>query len=46
MDYELFWVSGSPYAWRVQLALEYKGVPYISRRMDSAQLAERSSAFL
>jgi glutathione S-transferase len=46
MDYELFWVSGSPYAWRVQLALEYKGVPYISRRMDSAQLADRSPAFL
>ncbi|PWV95526.1 maleylpyruvate isomerase [Hoeflea marina] len=45
-DYELFWVSGSPYAWRVQLALGYKGVPYISRRMDSAQLAERSPAFL
>ena len=46
MDYELFWVSGSPYAWRVQLALGYKGVPYISRRMDSAQLADRSPAFL
>lgn len=46
VDYELFWVSGSPYAWRVQLALEYKGVPYASRRMDSAQLAERSLAFL
>lgn len=46
MDYELFWVSGSPYAWRVQLALEYKGVPYASCRMDSAQLAERSTAFL
>jgi len=27
MDHELFWISGSPYAWRVQLALEYKGVP-------------------
>jgi glutathione S-transferase len=46
MDYELFWVSGSPYAWRVQLALGYKGVPYTSRRMDSVQLAERSHAFL
>lgn len=46
VDYELFWVSGSPYAWRVQLALEYKGISYASRRMDSAQLAERSPAFL
>ena len=46
MDYELFWVSGSPYAWRVQLALEYKGVPYVSRRMDSAKQENRSPAFL
>jgi glutathione S-transferase len=46
VDYELFWVSGSPYAWRAQLAIEYKGVPYGSRHMDSGQLAERSLAFL
>lgn len=46
MDHELFWISGSPYAWRVQLALEYKGVPYISRRMDSAKQESRSSVFL
>jgi glutathione S-transferase len=45
-DYELFWVSGSPYVSRVQLALEYNGMPYTSRRMDSAQVAERSLAFL
>jgi glutathione S-transferase len=46
MDHELFWISGSPYAWRVQLALEYKGVPYASRRMDSAKQEHRSPAFL
>ena len=46
MDHELFWISGSPYGWRVQLALEYKGVPYISRRMDSGKNESRSPAFL
>ena len=28
MTLELFTLSGSPYGWRVQLALEYKRVPY------------------
>jgi glutathione S-transferase len=46
MEYELFWISGSPYAWRVQLALEYKDVPYASRRMDSSKQENRSPAFL
>ena len=46
MDHELFWISGSPYAWRVQLAIEYKGVPYASRRMDSGKQENRSPAFL
>lgn len=46
MDYELFWISGSPYAWRVQLAFEYKGVPYVSHRLDTAKRENRSPAFL
>lgn len=46
VDHELFWISGSPYAWRVQLALGYKDVPYASRRMDSATQENRSPAFL
>jgi glutathione S-transferase len=46
MNHELFWISGSPYAWRAQLALEYKGIPYVSRRMDSARGENRSPAFL
>jgi hypothetical protein len=36
-DHELFWISGSPYAWRVQLALENKGVPYVSRRLNGGE---------
>jgi glutathione S-transferase len=46
VDHELFWISGSPYAWRVQLALEYKGVPYVSRRLDVGKQEHRSPAFL
>ena len=46
MDHELFWISGSPYAWRVQLALEYKGVPYVSRRLDAGKQEHRAPAFL
>jgi glutathione S-transferase len=46
MDLELFWISGSPYAWRVQLALAYKGVAYASHRMDLAKQENRSPAFL
>ena len=46
MEHELLWISGSPYSWRVQLTLEYKGVPYISHRMDTANQEHRSPAFL
>lgn len=46
IDHELFWMSGSPYAWRVQLALGYKRIPYISRRLDSAKQENRTSEFL
>jgi len=30
MTIELHWLSGSPYAWRVQLALLHKGLAYVS----------------
>src|SRR5262245_2890940 len=36
MAIELFLVNGSPYAWRVQLALELKGVPYTVTRLGIA----------
>ena len=31
---EVFWVSGSPYAWRVLLTLEVKRLPYASRLLE------------
>jgi glutathione S-transferase len=34
MAIDLFWASGSPYSWRVLLALEHKGLPYASHRLS------------
>ena len=34
MAMEVFWGSGSPYAWRVLLALEYKHLPYLSHLLQ------------
>jgi glutathione S-transferase len=33
MALTLYWGSGSPYSWRVQLALEHKGLAYNSQRL-------------
>lgn len=43
---EIYWVSGSPFGWRVLLALELKGVPFVSHRIDSATGEQRSAEFL
>jgi glutathione S-transferase len=43
---ELFWLSGSPPAWRVQLVLEVKGVPYESRLLDAGKGDLRKPEFL
>lgn len=40
------WISGSPFAWRVMLALEYKGLKYESRRMDPAKKEHKTDAYL
>jgi glutathione S-transferase len=34
MAVTLYYLSGSPYAWRVWLALEHKGIPYALRTMS------------
>jgi glutathione S-transferase len=43
---EFFWGSGSPFSWRVMLALEWKRVPYESRRMEFSKGEHRSPEFL
>ena len=43
---EIFWGSGSPFSWRVLLALEWKRIPYESRRLDFSKEENRSPDFL
>lgn len=36
-QFEVFWVSGSPYSWRVLLALEAKQLKYTTRLLEASQ---------
>jgi glutathione S-transferase len=45
-ELEVFWDSGSPYAWRVLLALEVKQVPYTSRRIQFPRDEHKTPEFL
>ncbi len=42
---ELYWASGSPYAWRVMLTLEHKRLPYESRLLSFSQGDTQSEWF-
>ena len=46
MALELYWGSGSPYSWRVQLALEYKRLPYESHLLQFAMQEHKSPQML
>ena len=46
MAIEIFWFSGSGYAWRAVLAAELKKVPYESRLIQASQGDHRSPEFL
>jgi glutathione S-transferase len=46
MAIELFWGSGSPYAWRVLLALEIKAMQYTSQLIEFSRKDQKSPAFL
>ena len=46
MALELFWGSGSPYSWRVQLALEYKRASYESHLLDFSKQEHKSPQML
>ena len=46
MAIDLYWGSGSPYAWRVMLALEYKGLAYSSYELQFAKLEHKSPQML
>ena len=46
MALELYWGSGSPYSWRVQLALEYKRLAYESRQLQFSMQEHKSPQML
>ncbi len=46
MTIELFWGSGSPFAWRALLALELKKLPYESRLLSFSKEEHKTPAFL
>ncbi|MCC7275089.1 MAG: glutathione S-transferase family protein [Alphaproteobacteria bacterium] len=46
MSVEIYWGSGSPYAWRVLLAAEAKGVPYVSHLLSFQAKEHKTPEFL
>ncbi len=46
MALEVFWGSGSPFAWRVLLTLEVKRLPYESRLLEFSRKQHKSPEFL
>lgn len=44
--YEVYWGSGSPYSWRVLLALTMKGVPYESKLLQFSRGDHKAPSFL
>jgi len=46
MDYKLYWISGSPYSWRVMLMLGYKAIPYASHRIESSTKEHKGPDYL
>jgi glutathione S-transferase len=46
MAIELYWVSGSPFSWRVLLALELKGLPYQSHLLEMSKRQHKTPEFL
>jgi glutathione S-transferase len=46
MTIELYWGSGSPYCWRVMLALEHKRLPYASHPLKIGQQEHKAPQML
>lgn len=43
---ELYWISGSPYSWRVMLTLELKQIPYTARLLEASKGEHKRPGFL
>jgi glutathione S-transferase len=46
MAIELYWGSGSPFAWRVMLTLEVKNLPYESKLLEFSRGDNKSAEYL
>jgi glutathione S-transferase len=46
MAIEVFWGSGSPFSWRVLLALECKGLPYQSHLIEMSKRQHKTPEYL
>ena len=46
MAIELYWGSGSPFAWRVMLALEVKGLTYESKLLEFSKGEHKTRSYL
>jgi glutathione S-transferase len=46
MALEVYWASGSPFAWRVLLTLAVKRLPYQSRLLSFAKGENKSAEYL
>jgi len=46
MSCEFYWISGSPFAWRVHLTLEYKGIRYHSHLLNASENEHGAREFL
>ena len=46
MAIELYWGSGSPFAWRVMLTLEVKGLAYDSKLLEFSKGEHKTTAYL
>ena len=45
-ELEVFWISGSPYSWRVLLTLEIKQLAYHSRQLEASKEEHKKPEFL
>jgi glutathione S-transferase len=43
---ELFWISGSPFSWRVLLMLEAKRIPYVPKLLEASKGEHKTPDFL
>src|SRR5262249_4418325 len=43
---EIYWISGSPFSWRVLLTAEVKGIPYEGKLLEASKGEHKTPEFL